>query len=187
VERRLVDLVEDRDRQVGVGERSGVRQHLRAADPVSPGALGPTVEDDRRRGDDQPVDVRRRAPQNLESGCMAERERPAVGGEPLGVVNGDSGRDLVCLENGPRRFSELRVPLHRVAPKALTETLRALERDGFVTRTVFAENPPRVEYELTPLARTLLGPIDACREWAKANLPLLLEARDDYEFGTNAA
>ena len=106
---------------------------------------------------------------------------------PIRIADKWGGLVIVCLENGPRRFSELRVPLHRVAPKVLTETLRALERDGFVTRTVFAENPPRVEYELTPLGRTLLGPIEACKEWAKANLPLLLEARDDYEFGTHAA
>jgi len=84
---------------------------------------------------------------------------------------------VVCLEHGPRRFSEIRTPLRHVTPKVLTETLRALERDGMVTRTAYAEIPPRVEYELTPLGRSLLDLVDACRTWADKHLPALLEAR----------
>ena len=100
---------------------------------------------------------------------------------PFRIADKWGGMVVVCLEHGPRRFSELRVPLRRVAPKVLTETLRSLERDGFVSRTVFAENPPHVEYELTPLGRTLLPAIEACREWAAANMELLLEARESFE------
>ncbi|NUR28393.1 MAG: helix-turn-helix transcriptional regulator [Catenulispora sp.] len=102
---------------------------------------------------------------------------------PFRIADKWGGLVILCLEQGPRRFSELRVPLRRVAPKVLTETLRALERDGFVTRTAYEENPPRVEYELTPLGRTLLPAIAACREWAAANFDDLLAARDRYEGG----
>ncbi|ONH35095.1 winged helix-turn-helix transcriptional regulator [Protofrankia coriariae] len=62
---------------------------------------------------------------------------------------------LRCLEDGPRRFSELRVPLSRVTPKVLTQSLRSLERDGLITRTVLdARTTAHVEYELTALGRS---------------------------------
>jgi DNA-binding HxlR family transcriptional regulator len=64
-----------------------------------------------------------------------------------------------------------------VTPKVLTETLRSLERDGLLTRTVFQEHPPRVEYELTALGHSLLGPMDAVCGWARENLGTLLAAR----------
>ncbi|MEV0846748.1 helix-turn-helix domain-containing protein [Streptomyces sp. NPDC049954] len=83
----------------------------------------------------------------------------------------------ICLENGPRRFGELRVPLRGITPKVLTETLRAMERDGLVTRTSYAENPPRVEYALTPLGHSLFSLIAAARTWSREHLPALLAAR----------
>lgn len=86
-----------------------------------------------------------------------------------------------CLEAGPRRFSELRVPLRGITPKVLTETLRAMERDGLVTRTVYAEVPARVEYELSPLGRTLLKPLAAACEWAVAHMVEVTHARQMYE------
>ncbi|GAA1383718.1 hypothetical protein GCM10009639_04330 [Kitasatospora putterlickiae] len=82
-----------------------------------------------------------------------------------------------CLEGGPRRFSELRVPLVGITAKVLAESLRSMELDGVVSRTEYAENPPRVEYALTPLGRTLLGPMDAVCDWSRANLADLLAAR----------
>jgi DNA-binding HxlR family transcriptional regulator len=97
---------------------------------------------------------------------------------PFRVGDKWSGMVLRCLAGGPRRFGELRVPLHRVTPKVLTETLRAMERDGFLTRTAYDENPPRVEYALTPLGHSLLGPLDAACEWTRENLPELLAARE---------
>ncbi|WP_344661653.1 helix-turn-helix domain-containing protein [Catenulispora subtropica] len=103
---------------------------------------------------------------------------------PFRIADKWGGLVVLCLESGPRRFSELRVPLRRVAPKVLTETLRSLERDGFVTRTDYHENPPRVEYELTALGRSLLPAIAACREWGAANFDSLLAARDRYDGGT---
>ncbi|MGW6916039.1 winged helix-turn-helix transcriptional regulator [Kitasatospora sp. NPDC054939] len=86
-----------------------------------------------------------------------------------------------CLEGGPRRFSELRVPLTGITAKVLAESLRAMERDGAVARVEYPENPPRVEYGLTPLGRSLLGPMDAACDWTRANLGYLLEAREAYE------
>lgn len=66
-------------------------------------------------------------------------------------------------------------------PKVLTQTLRALERDGLITRTIYAEVPARVEYELTALGHTLLEFIAASQRWAEDHMPTLLAARDAYE------
>ncbi|GGL08214.1 putative transcriptional regulator [Sphaerisporangium melleum] len=90
---------------------------------------------------------------------------------------------VLCLAGGPRRFTEIRVPLRGVTPKVLTQTLRAMERDGLVTRTAYAENPPRVEYELTPLGRSLLDLVAAARAWSREHLPALLAARAAHEDG----
>jgi DNA-binding HxlR family transcriptional regulator len=88
---------------------------------------------------------------------------------------------LRCLEEGPRRFSELRVPLHDVTAKVLTETLRSMERDGLVTRAEYREVPLRVEYSLTDLGRSLFGPLEAQCEWTRAHREELTRARDTYE------
>ena len=88
---------------------------------------------------------------------------------------------VVALAGGALRFSQLRARIEGITPKVLTQTLRALERDGIVTRTVFAEVPPRVEYELTELGRDLLAPIDAIRLWAEQNAARIVENRDRYD------
>ena len=67
------------------------------------------------------------------------------------------------------RFNELRSAVGGISQKMLTTTLRGLERDGFVTRTVFPTIPPRVDYELTELGRELLEPVTALGEWARRN------------------
>ncbi|WP_181797839.1 helix-turn-helix domain-containing protein [Streptomyces sp. WELS2] len=99
---------------------------------------------------------------------------------------GDKWAGLVirCLEHGPRRFSELRVALRRVTPKVLTRSLRALERDGLIKRIVYAQGTPHVEYELTPLGRSLLGPIAVALAWAEQHWEELLEARESYDDAT---
>lgn len=89
-----------------------------------------------------------------------------------------AGLVIRCLEDGPRRFSELRVPLARVSPKVLTQSLRTLERDGFVLRTSYAEPVRRVTYELTDLGRSLLGPIQAVCDWTSEHWDELLDARE---------
>ncbi|MFI1166269.1 winged helix-turn-helix transcriptional regulator [Streptomyces sp. NPDC020801] len=70
------------------------------------------------------------------------------------------------LRDGPTRPGELRERIGGISPKVLTETLRRLEFNGLVVRNAHGEAPPRVEYELTALGRTLLGPIDALGAWA---------------------
>jgi len=84
------------------------------------------------------------------------------------------------LEDGPRRFSEIRNAMG-IAPKVLTQTLRALERDGLIRRTAYDESPPRVEYELTPLGLTLREPLAAIRDWAEIHLPEILAARESAD------
>lgn len=71
-----------------------------------------------------------------------------------------------ALDSGPRRFGALAAEVGGISQKMLTQTLRSLERDGFVTRTVYPEIPPRVEYELTRLGRSLQGPLHALEQWA---------------------
>lgn len=93
---------------------------------------------------------------------------------------GDKWAALVirCLVDGPRRFSELRVPLRRVSPKVLTQSLRNLERDGFVSRTVRNDPELQVEYALTPLGRSMVEPIAAACAWAAEHWDELLDARE---------
>ncbi|MEV5705925.1 helix-turn-helix domain-containing protein [Actinoallomurus sp. NPDC052274] len=102
------------------------------------------------------------------------------GAMPIRIGDKWTARIIRCLEGGPRRFSELRIPLRGITPKVLTESLRAMERDGFVRRTAYAEMPPRVEYELTALGRTLLEPMEACCEWSRRHLPAFLDARQTW-------
>lgn len=82
------------------------------------------------------------------------------------------------LEHGTKRFSGLRDAVGGVTPKVLTQTLRAMERDGLVTRKIYAEVPPRVEYTLTELGISLTGPIEAIRTWAENNMDEIMNMRD---------
>ncbi|HEU4614618.1 MAG TPA: helix-turn-helix domain-containing protein [Kofleriaceae bacterium] len=79
------------------------------------------------------------------------------------------------------RFSELRRAIEGISQRMLTLTLRGLERDGLVTRTVFPEIPPRVDYELTRLGKTLLDPISALAEWAAENRTSIQSAREQFD------
>lgn len=96
---------------------------------------------------------------------------------------GDKWTVLVigALADGPLRFTALRHRVGGVAPKVLTQTLRAMERDGLVTRTVFAQVPPRVDYALTELGVSLGGPIAVLTDWAEAHVGRIVAARDDFE------
>ena len=85
------------------------------------------------------------------------------------------------LGAGPMRFSELRKAVGGISQKMLTTTLRRLERDGFVTRTVFPTIPPRVDYELTELGRELLVPVNALGEWARGNIARVDAARARFD------
>lgn len=89
-----------------------------------------------------------------------------------------AGMIVRCLQDGPRRFSELRIPLHGITAKSLTKSLRALERDGLITRTRHAQPAPRVDYELTRLGRSMLEPMDAACSWTREHWDELLDARE---------
>ena len=88
---------------------------------------------------------------------------------------------MVLLEQGPQRFTALRRGIGEVSQKMLTQTLRGLERNGLVQRTVFAQVPPRVEYSLTALGQTLCEPLAAIRRWAEAHLEETQAARVAYD------
>ncbi len=107
--------------------------------------------------------------------CLAVRD----------VLNrvGDKWSVLVVglLGDGAKRFSELRRSIEGISQRMLTLTLRGLERDGLVTRTIFPTIPPRVDYELTAMGRTLLKPINALAEWSDENRVAIQEARSRYD------
>ena len=84
---------------------------------------------------------------------------------------------VVTLGDGPKRFNELRRSIASISQRMLTLTLRGLERDGLVTRTVFPTIPPRVDYELTELGPSLLQPVRALGGWARENRARILQAR----------
>lgn len=88
---------------------------------------------------------------------------------------------LMELDGETRRFNELRRELSDISPKMLASTLRALERDGFVTRTVHPTNPPSVEYALTELGDELVVPIRALGEWVLGNVARIERARANYD------
>ncbi len=96
---------------------------------------------------------------------------------------GDKWTILVVSElgNGPRRFNEIRRALGSISQRMLTLTLRGLERDGLVTRTVFPTVPPRVDYELTKLGRSLLEPVSGIGLWARQNRAAIAEARQRFD------
>jgi len=91
---------------------------------------------------------------------------------------------VLLLSDGPLRFTALRDGIGRVAPKVLTQTLRRLERDGLISREIFAEVPPRVVYTLTPMGESLITPIRAVSEWAEAHLPAISAAQNSYDLNS---
>ncbi|MEQ6899167.1 helix-turn-helix domain-containing protein [Microbacterium sp. KR10-403] len=88
---------------------------------------------------------------------------------------------IATLQQGRLRFSQLQAHIPGVSQRMLTRTLRHLERDGLISRTVHAEVPPRVEYELTPMGGTLLAPAIALAEWAIAHHEQIEERRAAYD------
>lgn len=87
---------------------------------------------------------------------------------------------IQALSPGPRRFSELKREIEGISQKMLTATLRDLEKDGFVTRTVTPSIPPRVDYELTEMGRELHEPLRAIGTWAYANRHRVEDARERF-------
>jgi DNA-binding HxlR family transcriptional regulator len=81
----------------------------------------------------------------------------------------------------PVRFGELRRAVQGISQKMLTQTLRELERDGLVVRTIYAEIPPRVEYALTPLGRTLDEPLGALSVWVERSMAQVRKAQETFD------
>lgn len=91
---------------------------------------------------------------------------------------------IAMLEERPARrarFSELKRSIPGISQRMLTATLRNLERDGLLTREVFPEVPPRVEYELTALGRQFMQPVRGLVTWLQSNWPAIIASRDTFD------
>jgi DNA-binding HxlR family transcriptional regulator len=88
---------------------------------------------------------------------------------------------VVVLGDGPKRFSEIKRMVGGISQRMLTFTLRGLERDGLVTRTVFPTTPQRVDYELTTLGSTLWKAVEPLSSWARAHVGEILNSREQFD------
>jgi DNA-binding HxlR family transcriptional regulator len=88
---------------------------------------------------------------------------------------------LYALSTGTLRFSQLRSEVEGISQKMLTQTLRALERDGLVHRHAYPTIPPKVEYRLTPLGQSLEDAIAVVRRWAYTHMDEITASRDSYD------
>ncbi|WP_372357096.1 winged helix-turn-helix transcriptional regulator [Xanthomonas sp. NCPPB 3443] len=88
---------------------------------------------------------------------------------------------IMFLAGGPRRFTEIKRAINGISQRMLTLCLRGLERDGLIKRTVHAVMPPHVEYELTPLGRSLTEPVIALGNWANNHIPDIDAAREAFD------
>ena len=117
-----------------------------------------------------------RAPEalNPHAACKAEVETLARIGDKWTVMV------VGALSEGPIRYNEIRRRVEGISQRMLTLTLKGLEQDGLVTRTMYPTIPPRVDYELTTLGRKLIVPLQALYEWARENRPAMLAAREAF-------
>lgn len=101
---------------------------------------------------------------------ITKEELPACPVETTLMLINSRWKTLIIntlLDGGPKRFSELQRAMGHVSQKVLTQNLRQMEADGLITRTVYAEVPPRVEYDLTPLGQSLRPILDAMFAWGR--------------------
>jgi len=138
-----------------VSKREGIRKKARSRNLVT--SMKPTC------------------PAHLPADCRAVSQILSRIGDKWSVLV------VMTLSHGPQRFSQLRGKIGGISQKMLTTTLRGLERDGLVTRTVFPTIPPRVDYELTDLGRDLTVPVIALGEWAKQNQGHIEAARAAFD------
>jgi DNA-binding HxlR family transcriptional regulator len=122
----------------------------------------------------------------LEAGIKHETENCRAVADVLARI-GDKWTVYVVglLSNGPMRFNEIRRAVGSISQRMLTLTLRGLERDGLVTRTVYPTIPPRVDYELTDLGRTLISILAPLGQWAIVNRPTVEDARARFDAQAN--
>ena len=106
--------------------------------------------------------------------CPTRQVMETVGGKWSALL-------VHALADGPRRHGQLRTRIAGVSQKMLTQTLRELERDGLVTRTVTPSVPVRVDYALTPLGRTLVPVLGALKDWSETHIEQVLAARDAFD------
>lgn len=123
------------------------------------------------------------------SAANEEEQRSAVGGcrprEVLDIVGDKWSLQVVRnLKDGPRRFTELKRGIEGISQRMLTVTLRSLERDGILTRTVYNVMPPKVSYELTPMGVSLREATAPLLEWSIDHLPMIDAARAAYDART---
>jgi len=116
-----------------------------------------------------------------EPGCTTIREVLARVGDKWSVFV------VTLLGEGTLRFTELQRSIEGISQRMLTLTLRQLERDGLVERLVYPVVPPRVEYSLTPLGKTLIVPLVALASWADAHRADIEAARADYDSQAEAS
>ncbi|MCC5480132.1 winged helix-turn-helix transcriptional regulator [Streptomyces sp. NPDC059680] len=88
---------------------------------------------------------------------------------------------VAALSGGPKRYSDLGRTIAGVSPKMLTQTLRTLERDGIISRTITPTVPVRVDYALTPLGASLAGLLTAVKDWAETHFEEVRTARERYD------
>jgi DNA-binding HxlR family transcriptional regulator len=112
---------------------------------------------------------------SFDAECRATREILNRVGDKWSVLV------VVLLGQQTHRFNELKRALAGISQRMLTSTLRGLERDGLVTRTVFPTNPPQVAYSLTPLGRSLLGPVSVLAKWAQGHRGEVHGARAEFD------
>ncbi len=112
---------------------------------------------------------------NVTGNCMAVHEVLSQIGDKWTVLV------VRSLNDGPRRFSELKRDVEGISQRMLTLTLKTLERDGFVTRTVYPTIPPRVDYELTALGHSLSEPLGVIAQWAITNRQRIVDARVAFD------
>ena len=107
-------------------------------------------------------------------GCRAVTETLARIGDKWTVMV------VGALSQGPLRYNQVRRAVDGISQRMLTLTLKGLEEDGLVSRTVYPTVPPRVDYELTELGRTLIVPLQVLHGWAMAHRPAMLAARAKF-------
>lgn len=114
-------------------------------------------------------------PRHTRESCTPVREILSRVGDKWSILV------IMLLSERAWRFNELKRSVEGLSQRMLTLTLRNLERDGLVTRTVYPTVPPSVEYALTPLGQSLCGPVSALGRWAQENSPRIDSARDRFD------
>lgn len=115
------------------------------------------------------------APLNANPGCGAVSEILCRIGDKWTVLV------VMVLFEQPRRFNDIKRAVGGISQQMLTRTLKTLERDGVVDRTVYATKPPQVEYALTDLGRSLAEPVRQLGSWARSNITTIHENRSRYD------